>query len=540
MRTLFTRLRIPFALLSAALVFAPRASVAQSALRFSLPFGPHVVGYRSVILYDQSRNVPKDTVDESGAPVTAPRPRPVHLSIWYPARPSNTGPMKYRDYLALYGSSLKVPATTDAGRRAAEESLTRWTNLLIRSPGVSIAARSDSLRAAIRREGALPTHARLNAIPDGHAYPIAIYGAGAEGPSFENDVLMEYLASYGYLAVGVPSWTETGGPILDNAPSLETAARDMELALRYARERPGEATERVALMGWSWGGFASVVVASRNQSVAAVVGLDASVRYYWHDPSLRDKVENSYSFATPSLFINQGGTPLSTIAQIGGDTTFAFYDSLRYADKYRVTLRDMRHQNFAAMYNRLAGPQPSFFVSDPKVASAGYMTIAKYIVTFLDAYLKRDASSRRLLEQARTQLGLPDTNVTMDHRLARRPVPTMAAFRQALGPGGWAGAPGVLERLQRSDSDYTLHRDSLESTGSAFLDDDRVAEGVGAYRVYVKLFPKAPRSWNGLADAYAAAHDTANAVASYQEALKLVPTNARAMAGLKRLGKTPP
>jgi len=536
MTTVFAGRFVTMAWLAAHLV-SPEVSLAQSILRFSLPFGQHAVGYRSVVLLDHSRNVPRDTVDAIGNPVVAPRPRPVHLSVWYPAGSSTGKPMLYRDYLALYGPSLQIPAA--AAGRASEEALLRWQNLLVRNPGVSLGTRRDSLRTAIAREGGLPTHSLRDAPPDGQPHPLVLYAAGAEGPSFENDVLMEYLASLGYVAVGVPSWTEAGGPFLTTPSSLETQARDLELALRYARELPGEAAQRAAVIGWSWGGLASVVVASRNQSVSAVVGLDASVRYFWHDPALRDKIEISHPYATPTLLINQGGTPMTVIAQLGADTTFAFFESLRYADAYQVTMRNLRHQNFAAMYDRLAGPQPQFFVSDGEALSKGYTTMAAYVAAFLNAYLSGNAAAKQSLGATPSQLGLPDTNVSVIRKTGLRPLPTMAAFRAALGPDGWPQAPAIIERLLALDRDYTIHRDSLEFTGSTLLDSDRGPDGLGVYRVYTKLYPTDARAWNGLADAYVTVGDTTRAIAGYREALRLVPTNGRAISGLKRLGKSP-
>lgn len=519
---------------------AASSAAAQSVFPFSLPFGPQRVGYRSVVVYDHTRNVPRDTIDEAGAPVRLVRPRPIHLSVWYPAGPSTRAPMRYREYLALYGPSLHVPPTTDSARRFADSALAHWDNLMIRNPGVSLEARRDALRAAIAREGAAPTHAIRDAPTDGRAHPIVIYAAGAEGPSFENDVLMEYLASRGYLAIGVPSWTEAGGPIATTAPSLETESRDLEVALGYARELPNEARQNVALMGWSWGGLANVVVASRNQSVSAVISLDGSVRYYWHDASLRAEVNATRPFATPSLFINQGSTPLSLIAQIGGDTTFTFYDSLRYADAYRVTVRDARHQNFASMYDRLAGPQPNFFVADRRTAADAYTTIGTYVVTFLDAYLRNDSGARQRLTLAPSVLGVPDTNLTVDWRRALRPLPTMAAFRRALGKQSWREAPTVLARLQAADPAFTLPDDSLDDAGSMLIDDGRPLDAIGAYLVYTRLYPRQAEAWNDLADAYADVRDTTNAIAAYRHALSVAPGNEHAAAGLKRMGGNPP
>jgi tetratricopeptide (TPR) repeat protein len=307
--------------------------------------------------------------------------------------------------------------------------------------------------------------------------------------------------------------------------------------LAHARGLPQQANQRVALMGWSCGGLASVTVASRNSSVAAVVGLDASVRYLYSNRPLRAMFAPAWPYSTPTLFLNQGNSLMRDLATFGADTTFAFFDSLRYADAYVVTFNNLRHQNFASMYVRLAGPQPFAFVSDPAVASAGYMTVAKYAVTFLDAYLKGNSAAQEMLAKRPQELGVPDTNLTIEHKRARRPLPTVAGFRAALGDLGWDRATDVLARVRTSDPEYTIDRDSLDNAGVRFLDDDKTAEGLGVYQVYSRLHPTDPRAWNGLGDAYAQRTDTANAIASFQEALKLQPDNGRAAAALKRLGK---
>ena len=73
--------------------------------------------------------------------------------------------------------------------------------------------------------------------------------------------------------------------------------------------------------------------------------------------------------------------------------------------------------------------------------------------------------------------------------------------------------------------------------GFEFLREDKAAEELGVFRVFSRLYPQEPRAWNGLGDAYIARADTVNAVASFREALKLQPENARAAAALKWLGK---
>jgi len=525
------------ALLILAVATNSSSSSGQSALSFSLKYGPHTVGYRSHEMYDRTRNIPKDTVAVTGEPVSRPRPRPIHVSVWYPARKRpGTRPMTYGDYLHLFARPLHFASSDDAGARTAEEEVARWPMLLVRNPGVRIPERREVLKASIARERNVPTHAFRNAPPNDGAYPIVIYTAGQDGPSFENDVLMEYLASHGYIVFGVPCWGEAGSFFLDTR-SLEATSRDIEFVLAHARGLPGQASQRAALMGWSCGGMASVTVTSRNASVDAVVGLDASIRYLYSNDALRAMFAPPRPYSTPTLFLEQGNSLMRDLARAGADTVFTFFDSLRYADAYVVTLKNLRHQNFASMYVRLAGAQPFAFTADPVLASAGYETVAKYAVTFLDAYLKNDGAARTLLASRPHDLGLPDTNLAIVRKQARRPLPTMAGFTSALTERGWDRVAEVISRVKASDPDYTIDPDSLENAGIRFVESERLSEGVGLYRLYSLLHPADPRAWNGLGEAFEQRADTANAVASFREALRLRPENGRAANGLKRLAK---
>src|SRR5437868_5078086 len=60
------------------------SAYAQSALRFTLPYGPYAVGFKAVDQYDYSRTFGGD-YDETGRVRTGERARPIQTSIWYPA-----------------------------------------------------------------------------------------------------------------------------------------------------------------------------------------------------------------------------------------------------------------------------------------------------------------------------------------------------------------------------------------------------------------------------------------------------------------------
>ena len=183
---------------------------AQSSVVFTLPPGPYVVGFRAVEQYDATRTF-GDAFDDDGRPAPARRPRPIQTSIWYPSSPIGPLPrMLYREYVDLYSRPGTMPAHDARG--TAE-------NQRLFFGGFSV----DS--AKINRELNARTRAARDATPARGSFPVVVYGPSLGAPSFENDVLMEYLASHGYIVVASPSWGANGVMTADGG-GMETQARE--------------------------------------------------------------------------------------------------------------------------------------------------------------------------------------------------------------------------------------------------------------------------------------------------------------------------
>jgi dienelactone hydrolase len=353
----------------------------QSSLHFSLAPGTYVAGFRAVSLWDATRTL-------GGGP------RPLQVSIWYPAMPSTSARrMRFREYVWLTTMPGRLPRQGNAAHLAAE-------SLFVRAYADS----SDSAR--VERELDAPTAAVAGAMPAPGRFPVIIYGPGRDGLSYDNSVLCEYLASYGYLVIASPSWGPDG-PMPDDFEGIETQARDMEFLLGYARSLAQADTNRVAVMGYSWGGISNVLVAMRNTSVRAVVALDGSIRY-WYDRRMKgEPFVHPDRFTVPVLFLLQGNPfpsmdPKET-AIYGADTVFTFLDALQYADAYVVTLTDLHHRNFSSLRDKFGA------------VTTGYDQVARYTRAFLDAQL---GASRAALDSL---AGAPaDSTVTIARRVGRK------------------------------------------------------------------------------------------------------------------------
>ena len=493
---------------------------------FTLPPGPYVVGFRAVEQYDATRTF-GDAFDDEGRPTPARRPRPIQTSIWYPASPGEPQPrMMYREYVDLYSRPGTMPAH-DARGKAENERLFLG--------GFSV----DSDK--VNRELNARTRAARDAMPARGSFPIIVYGPSLGAPSFENDVLMEYLASHGYIVVASPSWGPNGAMTADGG-GMETQARDMEFLMDYARRLPSADSTRIAVMGFSWGGISNALIAMRNSAPKALVSLDGSIAYFYHRSSTpqttmdfsKQAFVDPAKFTIPALFLRQGPSP-EMLRVLGPDTTFAFFDSLRYADAYSVKLRTMRHQNFGAWFNRFQTGTGIAFIQDPSVSNPGYERIAKYTLAFLDGYLKQSADGLAFLARSPAENGFPATEVSIERKRAKRPLPTIGDFANATAARGLAHAPETLAEIRRSDPTYTLPEIALTAWGRRLMRAGRLPDAIGVLKVDAVLYPTSLNVHDVLGEAYDRHGDTALAIEAYEKAVVLDPTNTRIVERLRRL-----
>jgi hypothetical protein len=501
--------RLPLAaalLLGLAAAHPARAAAQAPPLWGELRPGPHGVGYRVEWIRDPAR-----AWGDSAAP------RPIQVSVWYPAAARAGAPrMRLRDYAHLLGAP-EGPLRTDAERRAAERRA-----LAVAEPPGTPGARYDTLMAL----EALAGHA-VPAAPGRFPTVVLAMGWSYESP-LAQAVLAEYLASRGYL-VAAPTLVGTRSPLVAvGAADLETEVRDLEQVLARVRGLPGADAGRSALAGFDLGGMAATLLAMRRPETDAVVGLDSGIL---SDRLMRDLMRPSPFYRLDRLrmpLLHATRTREENLARGLGEDR-AVFDSAA-GPRWLLRVRGMRHADFA-VHGMVEGVLPAFWGPVQGTPHRGHAATLRLVAAFLDAHLKGDAEARALLGRDPAEWAPPGAALALERT----------------GPAAGAGVPDadevahtVLTRgaaAAESGRRPVMDEAAFRALGHELL--WRRGDAAGAARVFGWAAEALPRSAGvrvDLGDALLARGDRAGALAAFRRALELDPDHAEAKARLAEMG----
>src|SRR5262245_45201490 len=150
------------------MALACRAAPAQDPLLWGgLKPGPHAVGFRSLYRLDHTRQYDPDFVSDPAQP-QVPKPRPIYIAVWYPAKKSDAKPMEYREYL---DASSSDPAIAPFAERLSRH----WVAVVSEETvGKEPAYRTPAETAAFDRLMGTRTFAVKDAAPADGQFPVVL------------------------------------------------------------------------------------------------------------------------------------------------------------------------------------------------------------------------------------------------------------------------------------------------------------------------------------------------------------------------------
>jgi len=498
------------------------AAHAADTFTFSNPPGPHAVGMKVVQQYDRSR-LYKTSIDlYTGEPSQGERSRPVQVIAWYPAEQGGKR-QTFRDYLETSASEDDFTRTRAEARRITQQ---------------MVEDGSGARRSALLRDLARPMLAVRNARAKSGKFPVVVYAPSFTASAIENADLCEYLASHGYLVLSSASLGEHRRETTLTADGLEPQARDISWLIGYAQTLRQADTARVAVAGFSWGGLANVVAASRDPRIKALVNLEGSVRYF---PELVDGGKDAVRNVTPARV----AVPLLYVAAqpdpddaAGKGTRYSFIDEMRHADVYLVTMQPMQHVDFASINQRFAGDDDFGQRSRDEVALA-YGWAARYTLRFLDAQLKNDAGARAFIDSPPAANGVPAQMLTVAIRRKQAdPPPTWETFAARLAAEGFDQAIPVYAQLQAQGAAFKVTQNDFIGWAANLKAHKRFAQAREVYRLGDHLHPSLGAKLD-LAEMQAMTGQPDAAAQTYRRVIEADPSNATARNYLEQHAPAP-
>ena len=189
-----------------ALTFSVAEAEVPAYLVGDLKPGPYAVGFRVDNELDYSRSY-RLRRDEQGGLPRQQGVRPMPISIWYPVQ-VNDAPeyMRFREYIFVeHAKESLQPVVSDAEKSAAEQ---EFFDTEIWTGTANIAKMRKLLDAR--------TTVVQNAQAIDKKFPLILYSVREDRGSLMNTVLLEYLASHGYVVVT----NELQVAILDQVASI--------------------------------------------------------------------------------------------------------------------------------------------------------------------------------------------------------------------------------------------------------------------------------------------------------------------------------
>jgi len=487
--------------------------------------GAYTVGFRVLWKYDYSRTW-KPEVDYKGNHLSGEAARPIRISIWYPAqRSAQASPMPYSGYLHI---GVPDQSFADFNKRVEDYDYRSVRNFF----------KSEALFDKLLKT---PTASYLQARPSKGTFPLVVFSLGQNDHTLENIVLWEFLASHGYVVATVPhiGTSPRRFQLLVHDPLMyEAQVRDLEFVIQQMHELPHINANKLALMGHSFGGIYSLLTAMRNTKVDAVVGLDPT--YMSKQPAYYYKFwEAPYydiaSLKAPMLVLYKGTESENLRTDIVND--------LKFSDRYLFVFPHLVHGDFNStpMISALASGDDyadrdySLKYRTKDAGIAGHQIVCRYVLSFLDAYLKGEAQAFRLISSKPEEQGIAAGTVERDFKLGLK-TPTEEDFYTLIREQGLDVALTVYREAKAKYPQETIIREAaIRRIGNEAGYYGNPSEAVEIFKLYVEAYPQSAAAYDGLAGAYEEAGNKEMAIKSYEKSLELNPQNTNAKEQLKTL-----
>jgi len=473
-------------------------SLAQSFFQTTLRQGPHRVGFKAGVHYDLGRPPIKEQF------AAFQQGRAIHISVWYPAEVKANHPqMMYGEYVDEISRMVNPREVT---KKTRNESI-RLMNFFLSQLG------GDSTLLKKHLSALLPsnTNAFRNAAYRSGPFPILVY---PESP-YLNNILSEYLASYGYIVVSVARHgTLTTDFEWQTVRGIETLVQDCQFALSVVRKEFNSSGQALAVLGTGMNASAGLAWMMRNPSIDALVSLEGGILTAY---------EYGLIQKSPYFDVTRVTRPMLVMHSPHESVNPDLIDYYKYADRYMLHLPNMRefyYLNFGVLEKYM----PGILGPAPGDTKLGFEWMAQYTLYFLDWHLKHGIHGRNFFEKTPEQHGVDAGFVEYSLKSGLEVPPTETELVAIKKENGFEGMLREVKKFQQQDSG-AFSFEMYVSIGQRLITGNEFEEGTQWANSFQESFPSAVSAYTIAGRCYLELGKKENAVAMYSTALELLPTD---------------
>ena len=309
--------------------------------------------------------------------------RPIDVDMWYPADSSAADTvLLVRDLLGLLEQRANYYTASNAGNGMATQ-LAQFF-----SDGFKCSDSATLLR--------FKTKSFKNAVAVNGKFPLIVYLTAFNGMSYENFTLFEALTKKGFVVLSISSIGRFPGDMTMKKEDLMEQVNDAVAALEVLKQHPNIDFNNIGIVGYSWGGLAGAVLASKIPNAKCLVSLEGSEFHHYGNAKSEnedfDTIRNGKDFENIHLTIPY--MRLESAPAIQPDKIDSVYNfTANHANNAQIfTIDSAQHEDFDCF---------SLVVRESGNCTINqrYNSALKLTVSFLQDHLKNDNNFSNIVDQ---------------------------------------------------------------------------------------------------------------------------------------------
>ena len=476
---------------------------AQERNLHDLSMGAHTVGYKTINVYDLSR-APVYTSNFFGqlGSHQNERGRQIVINLWYPAEKSSSS-MTWKDYI------------TELGRQSSSNQDAFQKGLAIYLESINQLRNDELSIKELEKLYGLKFDAYKNAPHEKGSFPLLLFPAYKTPSTII--ILSEYLASHGYVVASIElKGTESELPEI-SAQGVQTMTLDLLFAINYLRNTPFIDNNKLAAIGVGINATAAFSLKTIAPDVDALISLEGGILSESEMQFLRRSVfYDAGKINCPSLFIY---APHPSIQPKN-------VTDLKYADKYFIHFPKMSEFYFLD-YGVLDQFINGIIGKPPGDTRKGFELAARFVLQFLNFTIKNNEVERTKLLSPPTDSLSVQHNVTKNYIAALPAVPSLIEMKNLITTKSIVAFHEVYDRAKKAGDIEPFSQQYLIDLYSwlAYKRDADFSKRKVIAETRVAIYPRSSRANFTLANIYFQLNKKEEAIAHYNEALKLLTTD---------------